>query len=89
MKVLSHSIAVDATRILRLVLILNNVPQVLISLGDFMTIEVHACVGGTAVRDDIAKLRTGVHVVVGTPGRVFDMINRRGKQRESERDKSF
>ena len=49
----------------------------IISLGDFMAIDVHACVGGTAVRDDINKLRNGVHVVVGTPGRVYDMINRR------------
>lgn len=37
----------------------------------------HACIGGTNVRDDIRKLENGVHVVVGTPGRVFDMINRR------------
>ncbi|KAF8868280.1 P-loop containing nucleoside triphosphate hydrolase protein [Mucidula mucida] len=37
----------------------------------------HACVGGTNVREDMAKLQEGVHVVVGTPGRVFDMINRR------------
>eukprot|EP00624_Nannochloropsis_granulata_P007156 evm.model.NODE_6578_length_15982_cov_36.076336.3 len=51
--------------------------KVLISLGDFMDLDVHACVGGTAVRDDISKLRNGVHVVVGTPGRVYDMINRR------------
>jgi translation initiation factor 4A len=42
-----------------------------------MNIECHACVGGTVVREDIAKLQEGVHVVVGTPGRVFDMINRR------------
>ena len=41
-----------------------------------MDIEVHACVGGTAVRDDIAKLRNGVHVVVGTPGRVYGMCAR-------------
>jgi translation initiation factor 4A len=47
------------------------------ALGDFMDVEVHACVGGTAVRDDVQKLRNGVHVVVGTPGRVYDMINRR------------
>ena len=55
----------------------QQIMKVLISLGDFMAMEVHACVGGTAVRDDIAKLRNGVHVVVGTPGRVYDMINRR------------
>mmetsp|Transcript_7213 Transcript_7213/g.8359 ORF Transcript_7213/g.8359 Transcript_7213/m.8359 type:complete len:280 (+) Transcript_7213:678-1517(+) len=42
-----------------------------------MNIKVHACVGGTAVRDDIRTLSSGVHIVVGTPGRVGDMINRR------------
>lgn len=55
----------------------QQIQKVLMSLSEYMAIEVHACVGGTAVRDDIAKLRNGVHVVVGTPGRVFDMINRR------------
>ncbi len=42
-----------------------------------MNIQVHACVGGTAVRDDIKTLQNGVHIVVGTPGRVIDMICRR------------
>lgn len=40
------------------------------------TTQVHACVGGTAVRDDIRTLQNGVHIVVGTPGRVYDMISR-------------
>lgn len=38
--------------------------------------QVHACVGGTAVRQDIQTLQNGVHIVVGTPGRVYDMIGR-------------
>ena len=42
-----------------------------------MSLECHACVGGTNVREDMAKLQEGVHIVVGTPGRVGDMINRR------------
>ncbi|KAH8998220.1 P-loop containing nucleoside triphosphate hydrolase protein [Lactarius hatsudake] len=42
-----------------------------------MNVECHACVGGTNVREDMAKLQEGVHIVVGTPGRVYDMINRR------------
>jgi len=46
-------------------------------LGDFLNVKVHACVGGTAVREDMRILQDGVHVVVGTPGRVFDMIQRR------------
>ncbi|KAL7581194.1 hypothetical protein ACA910_005980 [Epithemia clementina (nom. ined.)] len=55
----------------------QQIQKVVLALGDYMDIAVHACVGGTAVRDDIRTLSNGVHVVVGTPGRVFDMINRR------------
>jgi len=55
----------------------NQIEKVVIALGDYMNIKVHACVGGTAVRDDIRTLSAGVHIVVGTPGRVGDMINRR------------
>ena len=55
----------------------QQIQKVVIALGDYMNIECHACVGGTNVREDMAKLQEGVHVVVGTPGRVFDMINRR------------
>ena len=29
------------------------------------------------MRDNIDKLRDGQHVVVGTPGRVFDMLSKR------------
>jgi len=41
-----------------------------------MNIDCHACIGGTKVQDDAKKFAEGVHVVVGTPGRVYDMINR-------------
>lgn len=50
--------------------------KVVRALGDFLQITSHACVGGTLVRDDIRTLRDGVQIVVGTPGRVTDMINR-------------
>jgi len=50
--------------------------KVVRALGDFLHITSHACVGGTLVRDDIRTLREGVQIVVGTPGRVTDMINR-------------
>ncbi|KAI9445901.1 P-loop containing nucleoside triphosphate hydrolase protein [Lactarius indigo] len=55
----------------------QQIQKVVIALGDYMNVECHACVGGTNVREDMAKLQEGVHVVVGTPGRVYDMINRR------------
>jgi len=63
----------------------QQIQKVVIALGDYMNIEVHACVGGTAVRDDIRTLQAGVHIVVGTPGRVFDMINRRALRLDSIR----
>ncbi len=45
-------------------------------LGNYMQVQVHSCIGGTAVGEDIRKLEAGVQVVSGTPGRVFDMIRR-------------
>ncbi|CAD6208572.1 GSCOCG00010560001-RA-CDS [Cotesia congregata] len=55
----------------------QQIQKVVIALGDFMQAQCHACIGGTNVREDIRKLEQGVHVVVGTPGRVYDMISRR------------
>jgi translation initiation factor 4A len=55
----------------------QQIYKVVLALGDYMRVKCHVCMGGTAVRDDIASLRCGVHVVVGTPGRVHDMISRR------------
>jgi len=51
--------------------------NVMMAFGDFMNVQAHACIGGKSVGDDIRKLQEGVHVVSGTPGRVFDMIKRR------------
>ncbi|KAG5439158.1 hypothetical protein PCANB_001457 [Pneumocystis canis] len=55
----------------------QQIQKVVIAIGDFMQVECHACIGGTNIRDDMQVLQTGVHVVVGTPGRVHDMIQRR------------
>lgn len=49
----------------------------MVALGDYLNVTCHACIGGTNVRDDQRKLESGVQIVVGTPGRVYDMINRR------------
>ena len=34
------------------------------------------CIGGIDLADQIAKLRRGIHLVVATPGRLKDMLNR-------------
>ena len=53
-----------------------QIHKVVVALGDYMELQSLACVGGTNVRDDMTKLRDGVQIVVGTPGRAFDMIKR-------------
>lgn len=55
----------------------NQIQKVILALGDYMHADCHACIGGTNVREDLQRLGNGVQVVVGTPGRVFDMINRK------------
>lgn len=54
----------------------QQIQKVVSAIGDYMKVKVHACVGGTAVREDLQILKEGVHVVVGTPGRVYDLIQR-------------
>ena len=65
------------------VLILSNTRElaeqsqkVISALGDVMNAQVHCCVGGKSIQQDISKLEHGMHIISGTPGRVFDMINR-------------
>jgi len=55
----------------------QQIQKVALALGDYQKVKCHACIGGTSVREDIDKLRDGQHLVVGTPGRVFDMIGKR------------
>ncbi|KAI1320114.1 RNA helicase [Mortierella claussenii] len=54
-----------------------QIQSVILALGDYMNVQCHACIGGTSIGEDIRQLDHGQHVVVGTPGRVFDMIRRR------------
>jgi len=55
-----------------------QIQKVVESLGDYLGVKAHACIGGTRVRDDISVLAEGVHVIVGTPGRVLDLLSRGG-----------
>ena len=52
----------------------QQIEKVMRALGDYLSVRCHACVGGTSVREDTRILQGGVHVVVGTPGRVYDML---------------
>jgi len=47
------------------------------ALGKRRSARVVAVYGGVGYRDQESALRRGVHVVVATPGRVIDLVNRR------------
>lgn len=54
-----------------------QIAYVVHSIGEYQGVKVHACVGGTVVKEDIRQLKQGgTHVVVGTPGRIHDMMKR-------------
>ena len=54
----------------------QQIEGVMRSISKYMDLRMHGCVGGRDIKRDIAILTRGVHVVVGTPGRIIDMINR-------------
>jgi translation initiation factor 4A len=60
-----------------------QIHKVVVALGDYLNITSLACVGGTNVREDMQKLREGIQIVVGTPGRILDMINRTALRTET------
>ena len=50
--------------------------KVIQSLGDYMNIKSHACIGGKSLGLDLKAMEQNAQVVSGTPGRVFDLIQR-------------
>ncbi|GAM21646.1 hypothetical protein SAMD00019534_048210 [Acytostelium subglobosum LB1] len=54
----------------------QQIQKVVIALGDYLNIKCYCCIGGTKLQDDIVNLQNGVHIVVGTPGRVYDVLQR-------------
>lgn len=53
----------------------QQITTVVAALGQFLEAKVHACVGGTSFKADMAILAEGVHIVVGTPGRIYHLLS--------------
>jgi translation initiation factor 4A len=70
----------------------NNKPQILVivptrelaiqvtnvykEIGDFLNLKIHTSIGGTRPQEEERILKRGVHIVIGTPGRLYDVLNR-------------
>ena len=46
------------------------------ALGNYMGLKVLSATGGNQLRSDIVSLKSGAQFVVGTPGRIYDLIRR-------------
>jgi translation initiation factor 4A len=46
------------------------------SIGGIIGVKTHICIGGKAVKNDLDILKMGIHVMIGTPGRVMDLLGR-------------
>lgn len=46
-------------------------------MGKHMNVEVMVTTGGTNLREDILRLYTPVHIIVGTPGRILDLAEKK------------
>ncbi len=54
-----------------------QINQVIQQLSLYTGHRSHVSIGGTNIREDIRILKEGVPIVVGTPGRIYDMIQRK------------
>eukprot|EP01147_Barroeca_monosierra_P008849 gene8849-1209_t len=45
-------------------------------LGKYLDVQVVCTTGGTSVRDDILRLQQTAHLLIGTPGRLLDLMER-------------
>ena len=46
------------------------------NIGQYLGVKAHLCIGGKSVKNDIDALKKGVHIMIGTPGRIYDLLNR-------------
>ena len=72
MKIRCKSIVLAHTRELAL-----QIKTVIDNLSNYMSnMRISLCVGGTLIRDNIDELNKNPQVIIGTPGRVLDMLNK-------------
>lgn len=56
--------------------LVQQIHCVISSISKYMNISVNCFIGGTQVNEDIKVLNEGTHLAIGTPGRVYDLMER-------------
>lgn len=55
----------------------QQIHKVISSIGKYLNLEFELCVGGTSINTSRIKLKKGCQIVIGTPGRIIDMMKRK------------
>lgn len=74
---------IDTSRLVQAIILVPirelalQISKVFMTLGRDLGIKSVPLVGGTNMTDDIMRLGAGVHVIIGTPGRILDMLSKK------------
>jgi len=63
----------------------QQIETVVTLIGKHMEITAYSATGGTPLREDLRAIEKGTQFIVGTPGRIYDLMNRRALNREAIR----
>jgi translation initiation factor 4A len=63
----------------------QQIEKVVKAISSHMGISVYSATGGTPLREDIRALEKGCQYLIGTPGRIYDLINRNVLARDQVR----
>lgn len=55
---------------------ITKITNIYKEIAKFMNVKIHSLLGGT-IKDDIKELSAGAEIVIGTPGRVMDLVNKK------------
>lgn len=55
----------------------NQIYNVVENIGSYTGVTINLTVGGKSIQSNIEELSRKPHIVIGTPGRILDMINKR------------
>jgi translation initiation factor 4A len=60
----------------------QQIEYVATNLGTHLPLSVYSATGGTPINTDLRALEKGVQYIVGTPGRIYDLMHRGAIQRQ-------
>ena len=63
----------------------QQIETVVKALSHHMEVSVYSATGGTPLREDIRAIEKGCQFLIGTPGRIFDLMNRNVLSRDNIR----